>query len=286
MAVRKTTEASPMHVDMNFLRSRVARRVFGLFVVSALVPIAITTLLAFTQVSDQLIQKSRLQLKDASKSYGLDVYGRLLFLDGKTGEITSRLAAGVAFQGGLERYLTREFLNLARIDSAGKVIARWGEVGLIPDLSAQENRHLASGKGLLRVTRHRNGAARVFLIRSIDTPQALQPDSLVAEVSTPYLWGPTESLPYQVDLCVLGADTQILFCSHTLPPDALDRVASGLADSSAGPVDWQSDDRPYLGSYWTVFMRPQFFFILAGPRFPYSRKNMRWKRWGDSNRSS
>ena len=64
-----------------FLRSRVARRIFALFVACALVPMAVFTTLSFVEVSHQLRSQNQRQLQQAAKSLGLAIYERLTILD-------------------------------------------------------------------------------------------------------------------------------------------------------------------------------------------------------------
>ena len=52
-----------MKLDMTFLRSKVARRVFLLFVVCAMLPIFVLALISFRQVTEQLREQSRKQLQ-------------------------------------------------------------------------------------------------------------------------------------------------------------------------------------------------------------------------------
>lgn len=47
-----------MRIDTTFLRSKVARRIFALFVLCALLPIAVLAVLSFRQVSNQLSQQN------------------------------------------------------------------------------------------------------------------------------------------------------------------------------------------------------------------------------------
>ena len=61
-----------------FLASRVARRVFALFVASALVPLALTALLSVTYVRDTLLEQGQQRLAANAKAYGTAVFGRLL----------------------------------------------------------------------------------------------------------------------------------------------------------------------------------------------------------------
>src|SRR3990172_4126864 len=72
-----------MKIDRTFLLSRVARRIFFLFVLCALVPISALAILSFRQVTAQLHQQSQTRLRQATKAEGAAIYERLLFLEGE-----------------------------------------------------------------------------------------------------------------------------------------------------------------------------------------------------------
>ena len=66
-----------MKLDYRFLRSKVARRIFLLFIVCAMVPITILGILSFWQVTNQLREQSLARLKESAKAYGM----RTAFID-------------------------------------------------------------------------------------------------------------------------------------------------------------------------------------------------------------
>ena len=69
-----------MKIEMIFLRSKVARRTFLLFIVSSVIPVTLLTLLSFWQVNDLLSKQQHEQLRYTSKQYGMAVLERLLLL--------------------------------------------------------------------------------------------------------------------------------------------------------------------------------------------------------------
>jgi hypothetical protein len=78
-----------MALRLQVFRSTVARRVFGLFVLAALIPVTATAMLALNHVSRVLTEIAEQQLRDASRSYGQLVFQRLVTAD----RALSRLSA-------------------------------------------------------------------------------------------------------------------------------------------------------------------------------------------------
>ena len=66
-----------MRIDSTFLRSKVARRIFVLFVASALLPIGTLALVSFDQVTSQLVEHGYKQLHRDSKAIAMTVLERL-----------------------------------------------------------------------------------------------------------------------------------------------------------------------------------------------------------------
>jgi len=70
-----------MKLDSTFLRSKVGRRIFVLFVVCALLPIAALAIISFSQVTKQLQQQSLTRLQQASEALGMSTIERLTLLE-------------------------------------------------------------------------------------------------------------------------------------------------------------------------------------------------------------
>src|SRR5210317_1165219 len=70
-----------MKVDRTFLRSKVARRIFLLFITCALLPVTILAILSFQHVTRQLNEQSQERLHQAAGAMGMHLFERLLFLE-------------------------------------------------------------------------------------------------------------------------------------------------------------------------------------------------------------
>jgi uncharacterized membrane protein len=70
-----------MKIDKTFLRSKVARRIFLLFISCALLPITVLAVLSFGHVTRQLNKQSQERLEQAAKAMSMNLFERLLFLE-------------------------------------------------------------------------------------------------------------------------------------------------------------------------------------------------------------
>lgn len=72
-----------MEIEIAFLHSKVARRIFTLFIISSLIPVILLMLLAFRQVNNLISTQQHEQLRQTNKQYGIAVFERLLLLKNK-----------------------------------------------------------------------------------------------------------------------------------------------------------------------------------------------------------
>ncbi len=254
-----------MKIDMTFLRSKVARRIFTLFVLCALLPIAVLAILSFRQVTKQLDQQSRIRLRQATKATGMALFERLLFLEGEMLQVAANTAAlsGGAIRPptrGLAEDLATRFTGLTVITEAGRQIPMFGRVEDLSQLSAADRQHINSGKTLVSTDVRPGRPVRVLMSLLID-PREPQRGILMGEVNTPYLWGTVEegALPPLTELCVLDHSSRPLFCSPMLSGSFAAQAAEKTAASAVGQFEWSQGGKDYLISYWSLFLRPRFF---------------------------
>ena len=249
-----------MKIDRTFLRSKVARRIFTLFVVCALLPIAALAILSFSQVTGQLYQQSRGRLRQATKAFGLSIYERLLFLEGEMRLVASNTVVGTrAPSERLAEDLATRFQGLTLVTDAGRPLPVFGRSANLPKFSAAERRHLTSGKSLVSTDSRSGGPVRVFMSLPFD-PQNPSRGTLVGEIHTPYLWRTVDegALPPMTELCVLDQSNRPLFCSPILPASFPAQAAQQTADSAVGQFEWSQGGNDSLVSYWSLFLRPRF----------------------------
>jgi putative nucleotidyltransferase with HDIG domain len=131
------------------LQTRFGRRIGGLFVISALVPIVVLAVLGYRQVRDQLMIDADAQLRQAAKSVGMELIDRLTrardLAVKLAAEGTRRAAPGRA--ASLETQAREAFDAVARV---GAVAAMdWGEAPTALRLGKREVAALDSGRTIL-----------------------------------------------------------------------------------------------------------------------------------------
>ena len=69
-----------MKIETTFLHSKLARRIFWLFVLCALIPIAVLAFVSLQNVTAQLEEQSRRHLLQESRDEALAIFERLKFV--------------------------------------------------------------------------------------------------------------------------------------------------------------------------------------------------------------
>jgi hypothetical protein len=229
-----------MKLDRLFLRSKVARRIFVLFVLCALLPILSLAVYAFGHVTRQLNEQTHLRIQRESKSVGMAVLERLLFLEREMGDIQFHL------NGSLNSNVSH--------------VPLFGQIENPPELDPTQTKWLEAGKTVLSGKYRQNAPPQVFMIRLVDIHQDPQGGILLGEINTSDLWGVGEAytLPAMTELCVLDESNNVLFSSVPLPENFSEHIVSKTNDSKDRRFEWEYDGEEYLASYWTIFLKPLY----------------------------
>jgi diguanylate cyclase (GGDEF)-like protein len=243
-------------IDGTFLRSRVARRILLLFILSALVPIALSGILSLSQVQALLVDQGHARLAQTSEGYAASLYDRLLSVEQRVDDIVERINLDSAPAGDQPLRLQRQFRALGIVDSAGGISPLFGELGALPLMQPEHQRRLKSGESAL-VGMRAAGEAKVFLAHAL-APAHRDQGSLVAEIDSTYLWGEATSLPAMTGLCVVDEQGQMLFCSHASGAAAVLALGKSALASSSGRLSFAFENEAYLADYRELFLQPHF----------------------------
>ena len=191
-----------MTIDLTFLRSKVAQRIFLLFVLCALLPIGALAIVSFTLVTRQLNSESQDRLSQESKAYGMSVYERLRFVEAEMRIIGVNPGAVRAMSEAFPQDLEERFSGLALAAEDSALQPMLGDIREFPDLTDAQWEHLDGGKSVVSTLPSTDAVRRVFMLRLVD-PEERTKGILVGEISPAYLWG-QDTLPASTELSVVG----------------------------------------------------------------------------------
>lgn len=240
-----------MKLQTASLRSKVARRIFLLFVLCALLPIAALAYVTLQQVTRHLSLQSSRALQQASKSQSMAIYDRLQMLSSALQGVPPK--ANEAERLALERRLGGRFEGMTIIDGKGPAHRIFGATSTVRQLTAEENQHLQSGKSLLVASPCTAQAAGCLqMVRLVDLGNSAL---LVGELNPDYLWQ-ADSLSFGLELSAIDSTKAPLFGHRVVPPSYGDE-SSGYRGSSRF-FEWQDAGVLYDAAYWSLLLKPQF----------------------------
>lgn len=251
-----------MKIEMIFLRSKVARRTFLLFIVSSVIPVTLLTFLSFWQVNDLLSKQQHEQLKYTSKQYGMAVLERLLLLKTQIDWIVQSihhqaLSLNLIENDKFNLKTSQGFKQIGLIDNTNQPTPPWENIESMVMLIQAEQNYLKTGNSIITIDYKSRFSSRIFLLRMLD-PQHPKKGILVGEIDQSYLWENTDSLGPEMQLCVLDESNRALFCSHQeyeLSPEQLLK----LNTLSSGEFAWYDhNNEEFLINYWSLFLKPSF----------------------------
>jgi putative nucleotidyltransferase with HDIG domain len=251
-----------MKLNATFLRSKVARRIFLLFVLCALLPIGALAAISFGHVTQQLTEQSQRQLRQASKAQGMSIYERLRFLEADMKLIASTRPGGV--RAGLSQAsaplptgLEERFQGLEIVAANGRRQLVFGRMDTRLDLTTEERRSLTSGKSVVSTEPCDAPMPCIFMSQDRN-PQHPGQETLIGQINSQHLWD-IDKLPALTDLCILDQSNRVLFCSTGGSPSFPEEVMHQIARSTSGQFQWTQRNTEYLAAYWGLYLKPTFF---------------------------
>jgi diguanylate cyclase (GGDEF)-like protein len=252
---------SIMKLDTKVLHSKVARRIFVLFVLCALLPALTLSIVSYSLVVKQLNNQMQERLHQSSKDTALGLLERLLFLEAQMKIVAFKIRSGAGLSSGEVREVFNTYFNgMTVLTEKGRPAVLFGSDQTPPKLTPQQNDHIRAGKTLVSI---RNGSKiplPVFMSRILD-PQHPERGNLFAEVNPAYLWGNPEYSTGQPLFHVYLQDQSGMRPIFSPPGLSIlpEPTASSMAQSFSGDFEWADKEKKYTSSYWTVFLGNNFF---------------------------
>jgi hypothetical protein len=240
-----------MKLETTFLRSRVARRIFVLFICCALVPIGALAILSFSQVEKQLNELGQKRLHNANKAVGMAILERLIFLgDGmklvasKYRTDSSPILPPPAAEFG--EHLKERFKGLAIITGKGERIPLFGHTQNIPKLTPEQKQRILSGRLVVSSECYPDLTHGIFMTMALDAKNHGQ-GVLLGQLDPAYLWVTSAENPLlpMTELCILDQSNHVLF--STLPgPVFPEQVMLQMSRSALGQFEWVHEKKEYM----------------------------------------
>lgn len=255
-----------MSIEASSLRSKVARRIFWIFLSCALLPCAALIAISYVQVEQFFTEKNQRELRDLAKIFGLDLHERLTLLDENLQNIGMLAQLGTS-PNEVKRQLSAQgerWRSIAYLRSDGTHEKLLGTLDHRIQLTPAQRKHLSQGRGLLSfVPASSDGSLQIFMVAPQDS-FSLDKPLLLGEVNPSYLWGIGESrlLPAHIQFCVKDRSGLALRCPDTMAKGLPASLHQQVSTQASGEHAWSDDGHNYLASYWTIPMK--YYFNVSG----------------------
>lgn len=247
------------------LTSRLGRRFVLLFTLCALLPLVVFATLSVTTVSEQVRQDTRESLRNAAKSAGMAIAGRL-----------DQIANGISLAGDLVQHWRSDGAWFGGDAFKAKVAMHCRAMWLVDGdhvevlsgdleyvavaMTGDERAHLAAGKPLLQTV---GDPAELMMSLDIDMKDG-EDIRVVALINADWLWDPAELRGSNCEFA--ASDVRGTMLCRTFHDDPAASVVAtkvineGLSGKTAasGSLDWTLAGEPHVGRYWQAFLKPQY----------------------------
>ena len=252
-----------MKIELVFLRSTVARRVFLLFIVSSLVPIGILAFMSYGQIVKLLADQQYEQLRLSNKSYGLALLDRLLLLNKQLvwiaeNDVKLAVSSPSSEVKGIKTTSGFGFKRIGLISDTSQSSPFLADIEKLKKFDQDEQAHLEAGNSLLTSDPQANSSTRIFLARMVDHRHPEQ-GLLIGEVENSQVFGDPNTFSQAAQLCVMDESNRPLFCSDRDYVPSTEQLKLTNKSSSGSVTLDDKGDEGYLISYWSVFLKPHFF---------------------------
>jgi putative nucleotidyltransferase with HDIG domain len=236
-------------------RSRVARRIVGLFVFCALVPVTALAILTYRRVATALEGQAHARLGDETKASGLILVDRVTGIAAELESIANAVAPDGAASPHRGPVPKTRFRALALERADGSTESLIGEAGVLPALDAKQRARLEQGQTALLATSGPAGGRLYFvhLLRGANGTSM----RLWGLAENDAVWGLTPDripAPPGMGFCLLTSVGESLSC-----PEAIRRRLdpAGLGPNG-GTLGWQEQGTQFLTGYRRVFLGHDF----------------------------
>ncbi|MCU0597421.1 MAG: ATP-binding protein [Desulfobacterota bacterium] len=255
-----------MTLDKAFLTSKVAQRIFLLFLLCALLPLVILAVLTSGAVDSQLSEQAIKRLNQNCKVKGLEIYNNLRALETEL----RMFASSVSGEGGVQ-YRPSQYGSTKGLNGSGfrklTVLNEEFKKAYLSDgfpegfkITPEELDHMKTGRCLMVVRQTAKTPPRIFMAGLISAGQA-QETLVIGEVEPKFVWGmeSEDDLLADMPMLVLGPKREVLL---SLPRDhPIDReIVKAVSESGgAGTLQYNFKGETYLTGYWRLFLKYHFF---------------------------
>ena len=245
-----------MKLEFKSLRSKIAQKMFTLFVLAAFIPLVIVAIISYQHISDQLQEETRRNVYRESKALGTVLLDRLIA--GRTGLsiIQNNLEQNPGDANALSDAWIRElFSSMFIVYESGNTNLLFGAESKLGLLSTEQGQALDEGKTILQLDYRGKDMSSLFLVKQININK--KQGLIVGEMNPEYVWN-FSIYPPQI-ACVLTLSRLPIACSEIIIEEK--ELHSALKQKPEDRILFYFDsgsEEEYAGMTWSLFLDAEF----------------------------
>ncbi|MFW5425856.1 MAG: EAL domain-containing protein [Methylophagaceae bacterium] len=240
-----------LQIKGTFLESKVARRMFLLFIVSALLPILILSVFSIRQINSIATQNIEHEVSQSTRSIGRLIYERLILLNEK-------LVIHFEHQSSkpIDVLKNTTIRGFAQFHIFSLEDSNYLEDNKLPTLSSTEQQFLLQGKPIL-ITHFQKGLpTNIYLLHIIEGTDIIT----MGLIENDAIWGDPDTFDLSKGFCIYGSSNKILFCSQKNLGEQLQSIKSNWSNNSTGNLKHSHNEQSTLVSFWQIFLQPRYLY--------------------------
>jgi diguanylate cyclase (GGDEF)-like protein len=235
-------------------RSRIGRRVVGLFILSALVPLCLCAVILFRAFDTELNRTQQQGLDGLVRSFGMTLLGRL----GSAADVVKVI---IAAPGATDEAVQDSVARLLWARSVRRVKPGpplYDTEQFLPSPDARQQKALKAGQPTLLWEPDESGNTQVYLVCTLPSGALLY-----TEIASTWLWANASEFAADAGLLVLDERGHIITTAGTAPPELL-RARPSSFSASPKPynlpttIETTGLSGQWMSRSWEVFLASRY----------------------------
>lgn len=251
-----------MAIAINSFKTRVARRIFILFLICAILPVSVFAIVSFIHVRSSLVNQRSESLQKESKSLATSLYEKLEFLRSELSFLTGYYETNPdglnANWDSLSFERVEGRFNALALLHDGEIKNIYGTIKRPVKISNEEWGHIRSGKTLLSIQGYENTSYDLLMCIAVKS-NAVEPNLLIGKINHAYIQEVIDRKPPLTEIYVIDRSNFLLLNSMKKIPSISQQIIKDLLESTSGQFQWQNNGNDYLAGYSSLFLKPNFY---------------------------
>ena len=244
-----------MKVELKSLRSKIAQKIFTLFILAAFIPLVIVSIISYRHISDQLQSDTRRNIFRESKALGAALLDRLIAGRTGLGIIQNNLTKNPSDKDAInDDWIEELFSGIFIVFDDGEKEIFLGELQEVRPLSMEQRLALEEGGTVLQLNYAGREKSNLFLIKRIILNN--RQGFIIGHMNRDYVWN-FSIYPPQFT-CVLSPERLPIACSELIVDEntLISTLSTNLEDRQLFYFNGLTDE--YAAMTWSLFLVAEF----------------------------